>query len=352
MPAIGAPEYTQLIASTLQRIEPTLIDNIFTKHPTLDLLKKFTTSKTGRTLVMNVEAAEPEDTVVTDESGTFNTDVSGDFIGAVEYDWSKPYVGKTRQKWQVLQMNQGPEQLVDLAEKHIENMKKSHARRIVQGLHKMAGDVGAGEFFSLDQLISDAEYDLSEGITVGKVETHDGTTADTDSFWQATRYTSGRDSEDIRKAFRSMRNELLVNTNNDAEVSHVICGRNLFEELEDSFDDKVRYVDFGDGQTRFRAMYDGDIEVRLDPDAPADRAYFLDVSSWEFAHLNGNFMKVQPVQNIEGTLDFITPVASVFAFGVNERRKNGVLIRVEGTTPVPGIAKAAVAPKKAPKQAA
>lgn len=338
MPALGAPEYTQLIASTLQKIEPTLVDQIFTRHPTLDLLKSNAASYTGRTLVMNLELGESEDTVVTDESGTFSTDVSDDFIGAAEYDWSKPYVSKTRQQWQVLQMNQGKEALVNLAEAHIQNMMKSHQKRIVAGLHKLADDVNtATEFNSFDMLVSDAEYDAAEGFTVGKIPTWEAgspNVPDTDSPWQATRLTIPVDGvsggQEIRKAFRTVRNELLVRTLNDAEVTHVIAGRKVFEELEDSFDDKVRYVDFGSGQTRFRAIMDGDIEIRLDPDCPEDRAYFLDISSWKFGYLNGNMMKVQEPQFIPGTLDFITPAASVFAFGVNERRKNAVLIRTGG----------------------
>lgn len=329
MPALGAPEYTQLIASTLEKMEPTLVDNIFTEQPTLDLIKKNAQSYTGRSLVLNLELGESEDTVVTDESGTFANDVSDDFIGSAEFDWSMPYVSKTRQLWRVLQMNQGKEALVNLAEAHINNMMKSHQRRIVAGVFKTADTVGATEFNSLDMLVSDAAYDAAEGFTVGKIPTWEAGTPnvpDGDSVWQATRLTIA-DTVDIRKAFRTMRNELMVNTLGDAKVTHVIAGRDVFEELEDSFDDKVRYVDFSEGQTRFRAIYDGDIEVRLDPDCQPERAYFLDVSSLKFGYLNGNMMKVQTPQFIPNTLDFITPAASVFALGVNERRRNGLLIR-------------------------
>lgn len=337
MSALGAPEFTQLIASTLEKMEPQLIDNIFTEQPSLELLKKHATSYTGRSLVLNLELGESEDTVVTDESGTFATDVSADFIGSAEFDWSRPYVSKTRQKWQTLQMNQGKEALVNLAEAHINNMVKSHQKRLVQGLFKPAEDVGSGEFNSLDMLVSDAEYDAAEGFMVGKIPTWESgspNTPDNDSPWQATRLTIPVDGETggqtIRKAFRTMRNELMVNTLGDAKITHVIAGRLVFEELEDSFDEKVRYVDFSEGQTRFRAIYDGDIEVRLDPDCPEDRAYFLDVSSLRFGYLNGNLMKVQEAQFIPGTLDFITPAASVLALGTNERRRNGLLIRTGG----------------------
>lgn len=327
MAALGASEYTELVASTLEKIEADLVDQIFTRHPTLDMFKQYAKSYTGRKLVLNVEAAEDDNTTVTDASGTFSTAVSPDIIGAAEYDWSSPYVSKVRVQWANLQKNTGKEAIVDLLTAHIENVKKSHAKRIVTGIHKAAGAVGAGEFNSLDQLVGTH----ADTATVGGI-----TAADADHYWNATRLTipvaTEAGGQDIRKAFRTMRNELMVNTSNDARVTHIIAGRTVFEEYEDSFDDKVRYMlTSGDtGQGQFRVIMDGDIEVRLDPDCPEDRAYFLDVDSWRFGYLNGNFMKVQPAQTIQGTLDFVTPVASVLSVGVNQRRNQGLLIRTGG----------------------
>ena len=327
MAALGAAAYTELVATTLEKIEADLVDQIFTRHPTLDMLKQYAKSYTGRSMVLNVEAAEDDNTVVTDASGTFATTVSPDIVGAAEYNWSAPYVSKVRVQWADLQKNTGKEAIVDRLTAHIENVKKSHAKRIVQGIHKAAGAVGAGEFSSLDQIVGTH----ADTATVGGI-----TAADADHYWNATRLTIPVSTEaggqSIRKAFRTMRNELLVNTSNDATVTHIIAGRKVFEEYEDSFDDKVRYmVTTGDaGQGQFRIIMDGDIEVRLDPDCPEDRAYFLDVNSWRFGFLNGNFMKVQPAQTIVGTLDFVTPVASVLSVGVNQRRSNGLLIRTGG----------------------
>jgi len=327
MSALGAAQYTELVASTLEKIESQLVDQIFTRHPTLEMFKQYVKSSTGRSMVLNVEAAEDNNTVVTDESGTFALDRSPDIIGAAEYNWSSPYVSKVRIDWYTLQKNTGKEAIVNLLEAHLENVKKSHAKRIVQGLHKAAGDVGSGEFSSLDQIVGTH----ADTATVGGI-----TAANADHYWNATRLTIPVSTEaggqNIRKAFRTMRNELMVNTSNDAKVTHIIAGRKVFEEYEDSFDDKVRYtlISGTEGQGQFRVIMDGDIEVRLDPDCPEDRAYFLDVSSWRFGTLNGNFMKVQPAQTITGTLDFITPIASVLSVGVNQRRNQGLLTRTGG----------------------
>jgi len=326
MTALGASYYTELIASTLERIEPQLVDQVFTKHPTLDLFKQYVKSYSGRSMVMNLEAAEDDNTVVTDNSGTFALTKSPDIIGAAEYTWSQPYVSKVRLEWKTLQKNTGKEAIVDLLSAHLENVKKSHAKTIVAGLHKMGDEVNtATEFNSLDLVLGDSVTNP----TVGGI-----TATSSDHFWTATRLTVPVATEpgglEIRKAFRKMRNELLVRTSASAEVTHIIAGRKVFEEFEDSFDDKIRYVDFEKGQTRFRGIYDGDIEVRLDPDCPENRAYFLDASSWRFGTLNGNFMKAQPAQVITGTLDTITPLVSVLAVGTNQRRNQGVLIRTGG----------------------
>lgn len=326
MPALGAEQYTELIASTLEKIEADLVDQVFTRHPTLDLFKQYAKSYTGRNLVLNIEAAEDDNTVVTDRSGTFDLDKSPDIIGAAVYEWSRPYVSKVRVEWQTLQQNTGKEAIVNLLEAHVENVKKSHARRLVQGIHKPGDEVDtATEFNSLDLIVGNS----SVNPTTGGI-----TAADPDHYWNATRLTipvaDDPGGQSIRKAFRTVRNELAVRTSADADVTHIVAGRKVFEEFEDSFDDKIRYVDFERGQTRFRGIYDGDIEVRLDPDCPPDRAYFLDVNTWRFGFLNGNFMKVQPAQNIVGTLDFITPIASVLSVGTNQRRNNALLIRTGG----------------------
>ena len=331
MAALGAPQYTELIASTLEKIEANLVDQVFEKHPTLDILKKYAKPAGGRNLVLNIEAAEDDNTVLTDGSGTFALTKSPDIVGSAVFDWSSPYVSKIRVEWMKLQKNTGKEAIVNLLEAHVENVKKSHAKRLVAGLHKAAGDLTSGEYLSLDALVGDGASDLAAGVTVGGIVTNDEDedtpAAIADHFWQASRVTSSKGDETIRKGVRRLRNQITLNSGGYAEVSHIIAGLDVFEEYEDSFDDKVRYVDFDKGQTRFRAIWDGDIEVRLDPDCAADRAYFLDASALRFQNLNGNFMKVHPAQSIQGTFDFITPVASVLAIGTNARRNHGLLIR-------------------------
>jgi hypothetical protein len=72
--------------------------------------------------------------------------------------------------------------------------------------------------------------------------------------------------------------------------------------------------------------FDG-IPVRLDPDAPTNTAYFVNTDYLVARYLGGNFMKAMPAQQIVGTLDSVTPLASVLCFGTNNRRAHGKLNR-------------------------
>lgn len=324
MTTIGAAGWTELFAATLENRETDPVDQIFTRHPTLDLFKQYAKPASGRELVLYLEGAEDDNTVVTDKSGTFDLEFAPDLLGTAVFQWSAPYVSRVRLPWQDLQENRGKEQLVALLEFHMENVQKSHAKKIALGLHKAVP--ATGEFLSLNQIVSDT-------TTVGGID------PSSKDFWASTVLNISAVESDptyqpIRKAFRTMRNELNVNNKSGQNVTHIVAGRKIFEEFEDAFDDKVRYLisQERDGQTRFAAYMDGDIEVRLDPDCPEDRAYFLDVTTWRFMHLNDNFMKVHPSQVITGTFDIVTPVASVLCLATNQRRANGVLIRDYGAS--------------------
>lgn len=328
---LGADYYTEVFTATVEKFDPKrLIDQVLTRHPILEFFKKNAKSDTGRKLVVPLEAAEDSSTAITDASGTFNTGVSGDVIGAAEYEWSMPIVSKARVQWLELQKNSGAEKIVDLMQSHLKAAEKGQAKAIANYLHNRAGagELAAGQFTSIDQLTGDATYDADPaGDASEPAFTVGGIDASAHDYWQAVRNEIAADSgTDIRKAFRQMANDVFVGTGS-GEPNVIVCGRDVYDEYEDSFDDKVRYTSYGEGQTRFRQLMFEDMVVRLDPDCPPKRAYFLDTESIVFRYLNGNFMKVQPAQQIEGTFDFVTPIASVISIGVNERRRNGVLLR-------------------------
>ncbi len=152
-------------------------------------------------------------------------------------------------------------------------------------------------------------------------------------YWRSTRLTSSAAAEDIVAAFRRLTNEIYRASRK--RPTHVICGFTVYEQLEAYLAGnnsagfaRTLYNDpSGKAQTRFTGIQFGDLEVRLDPDCPDARAYFLNMPSLRFAYCAGEFMKSYPAQPLEGTLDTVVPLASTILFGVAERRANGLLIR-------------------------
>jgi hypothetical protein len=146
-------------------------------------------------------------------------------------------------------------------------------------------------------------------------------------YWTATEKTlTTAGGVDIRTAFRTISDDIYVASGERPNA--IIAGRNVFAEYENSFDSKIQYPGVaGTGETRFRQLdFDG-IPVRLDPDCPTNSAYFINTDYLVARYLGGNFMKAMPAQVITGTLDTVTPLASVLCVGTNNRRAHGKLNR-------------------------
>jgi len=146
------------------------------------------------------------------------------------------------------------------------------------------------------------------------------------SYWRATEKTILAASQDIITAFRTISDDIYVASGERPNA--IIAGRNVFSEYENSFDNKVTYnAPLGSADSRFRELAFDGIPVRLDPDAPVNTAYFVNTDYLVARYLGGNFMKAMPAQQITGTLDSVTPLASVLCFGTNNRRAHGKLNR-------------------------
>jgi len=337
--ALGAAYYSELVTTTLESIEKDkLVDQVLVRQPTLDLLKGEASSDSGRSLVLPLIGAEDGGTTFTDASGTFSTAVSGDIAGASEFDWASPLVSKVRLKFVDIQKNLGSKtQVFNLLKTHLEAAQRQHARVLASSLWASVSDFSAGEpvpfSLAVNSAAGDQDPSAETGGTIGAVpvQTYGGIDSAVNTFWVSPVTTSSAAAQTILQAFRGFERDLEDATSAMSKVSHIIAGRDVYEEYEDALDDKVRYVVDGgaskDAQTRFKDIYHGDVVVRYDPQAPADEALFLDIDSWRFRYLNDQFMKVQDTQQIQGTLDFVTPIASVISIGTNERRANGRLIR-------------------------
>lgn len=166
--ALGNAEFTQLFASSLQKYEKQLADNVILTHPTLELFKENAKSTTGRGLVIPVRAAALNGTSYSDDSGTHGTDVTNDLIGAAVFDWSKEVITPFRVKHREILQNSGPEQVINLVEEYVKGATASHQDFIVAEL--WANSTGSQEILSLRDLISPSDKKSdSTAITVGGI---------------------------------------------------------------------------------------------------------------------------------------------------------------------------------------
>ena len=413
--AITGGDFNELLSATVQKIEKTLVDQVMTAHPTLDLFKKNIKSATGTSVIIPVSAALGT-TSQADASGTFSYLVDSEVVASVKYDWASPLVSKVRVAWADLQQNSGPEAVVALAKAHLDSAIGGHAKYMAEHIHYSNAQIAAladtltsgafegGHFLSLDQLVnvgnpsaanatggvgkwSSASVALATAAVTSGTATVTITTPATDttglaegdkvyiagcgprfdgyrtiltkafatstttltfaspgvnvpslsptaarisnSPWNSVRKIApigtGANQLGIFEAFRAVSNDIFVASGK--RPTAIVCGRDVYDEYENTLDDQVRYTMMATAESRFQELKFDGMSVRLDPDAKPDRAFFLNEDALVARYLNSNFMKVMPAQVVTGTLDTVTPLASVVSFGTNERRANGMLVR-------------------------
>ena len=313
--ALGDNAFTQLFASTLQKYEKQLADNVLLTHPTLELFKENAKSYTGRGLVIPVRAATLAGTSYSDDSGTHGTSVSNDIVGAAVFEWSNEIITPFRVKHREILQNGGQEQVINLVEEYVKAATGSHQDFIVAEL--WAPSSSTGDLLSLQELVDDT-------VTVGGIDP----SAPGKEYWKATVKYIDPASKDILAAFRETVNAIYAVSRK--RPTHIVAGFDVYEEFEGYLQDKGRF-DFtksmASADTRFREiMFDG-VTVRLDPDAPVTHAYFLHAPALRFGYLAGEFMKAYPADRLEGKLDEVVPLASTLSVGTSERRAHAKLIR-------------------------
>ena len=329
MAALGDDFFVQTFTTTLQKYEKKLVDQVLLDHPVLELFKSNAKSYTGRGLVIPVRAADLSATGYSDDSGTHSTAVSADILGSAVYEWPKTIITPFRLKHNHILENKGPEQIVNLVEEYVKAASADHGNFITSQLYTLAPSYATGAVLPIDILFGNASSDAYyDGVNaawspVGGIDPNDAGK----SYWQASRFESSAAAEDIVAAFRRMTNDIYEASRK--RPTHVIVGRDIYEELEAYLVDKGQYqlLAGGTAQTRFNAIKFGELEVRLDPDCQDDRAYFINKDSLRFGYCAGEFMKAYPAQPLQGTLDTVVPLASRIVFAVAERRANGCLIR-------------------------
>lgn len=168
--ALGNAAFTQLFATTLQKYEQVLADNILLTHPTLELFKQESKSQTGRGLVIPIRSANLGATAYDTASGSggYSTNVSADTIGAAVYDWSNTVLTPFRVKHKDVLQNTGAEQVVNLVEEYVKGATADHQDFITSELWAVSSS--AGDILSLRELISGTDKkSTTSAITVGGI---------------------------------------------------------------------------------------------------------------------------------------------------------------------------------------
>ena len=152
--ALGNAAFTQLFATTLQKYEKVLADNVLLTHPTLELFKQEAKSQTGRGLVIPLRAANLGATAYDSATGSggYSTAVSADTIGAAVYDWSKTVLTPFRVKHSDILQNTGAEQVVNLVEEYVKGATADHQDFIVAEL--WATSSSTGDILALNELVA------------------------------------------------------------------------------------------------------------------------------------------------------------------------------------------------------
>jgi hypothetical protein len=152
--ALGNAAFTQLFATTLQKYEKVLADNVLLTHPTLELFKQEAKSQTGRGLVIPLRSARLGATAYDSASGSggYSTSVSTDTIGAAVFDWSKTVLTPFRVKHSDILQNTGPEQVVSLVEEYVKGATADHQDFIVGEL--WATSSSTGDILALNELVA------------------------------------------------------------------------------------------------------------------------------------------------------------------------------------------------------
>lgn len=306
------PAVTELIAATAAAMTTSeVVDNVLTMNPATELFKDSAKSYTGYALQANILGGTKSSTWATNDSVDYTSAVDGEIVGRVSYDWSKALITPTRLRYVDLAKNSGKEQIVDLAKTHLNAAYESTAAAINTQLHASStGSTGLETFATI----------IKATGTVGSID------QSTSTWWKSTvkTYTTGQ--ADIRKAFQSTINAILVA--GGKAPTHILAGLNIFEAAQTYVASKGQVQITGSNGAAdllFQTVVVDGVEVRLDSGLADDVAYLIHKPSLVCGYLDGNFAKVLEPKIVPGTADYDILTTSILAFGTTSRRDHARL---------------------------
>lgn len=310
----SSASYTELLASTREKlVTADLVDQVFRTRPSLELFREAAKSYTGESLQVNVVTAEHNISGWSDDNGTFATTATADIVRRAVYSWANPHIAPVRLPFTSLEKNGSPEAVFDLVTAHLAAAKNKVAKDLAAALHSKTVVSGSG-METLHTVIS-ADGSLG-GINPATV-----------TSWKSVEDVKDSDTVGILDAFREVLNDITVA--GGEKPTDILAGINIFSAYEKALEDKGRVIYAGENAKidgRFRELYYDGLRVVLDPDCAVDTAFFIHRPSLVCGYLNDNFIKVAQDQTITGTMETVTPIVTIPAFGTTARRNHGKLV--------------------------
>jgi hypothetical protein len=282
MASIYADNFDVLLTTTLDKVRPSLTDQISTENVLLAWLNsKSRITVDGGTVIRRPLIFAFNDTV-NSYSGYDLIDVTPqEGIGWAEYPW-KQHAGSVVISGEEVEKNDGSAQLISLLQAKMDQLKMS----VADDLNAMLFADGTGNS-SKDMLGLSAL--VSASGTVGEIASA------TYTWWVSRADATGIDLtifDGVRK-LNSMYNGLRINR---SKVDIEITTQAAYEAYEELALPNLRFNDLKMADLGFEAIAHKGAEVVFDPDCQSGRLYMLNSDRLEFVQKAGRWLDVTDFQ--------------------------------------------------------
>jgi len=307
--------FTEMVTTTLRNHPGQVYDNVSNNNALFARLRqrgKIKRINGGYEIVRNLDYAENSTFQWYDGYETLNVGQS-DVLSAAKYDWKQAAVNVVA-SGKELRMNNGREQIVDLAEARTTNAMRTMANQISNGIYSDGTGSDSKEIGGLDLLIQTDGNGVVGGID-----------ASSNAFW-ANQFKDGGTitTTNIKQSM----NELWLDTTRGADKTDLIVSSNeIFNTYWNSLQDLQRYASADEGAAGFTSLKFVTADVIHDGGSgiTANRMFFLNTDYLELVVHRDADMTVQD-DKVSFNQDAVAiPVLFMGNLCVSNRARQGVL---------------------------
>lgn len=315
------PNISQLLTTTLNNYKKEVTDNVLNFHPLLIKLNdagNVIRESGGVNFRQNLEYASNGTVQFQGEYDTFDT-TPQDVITAADFE-QKIISGTISISGKRMKQNAGKEQIVNLMDEQIKNLKNSLKNTIGTAIYSDGTGSGGQEIGGLQLLVAD---DPTTG-TVGGIDrsTPDGT------FFRNKLYNFSvesvtKSSTTIQSAMNSLYRRCQAQAGEQPDL--ITADDVNFGFFEDSLQTIQRISDSRLGKLGFDVLKYKGAEVYYDPECPANHMYFLNSNHLKLQHL-GDFLEEGEVTRPVNQDVYVLPVTGLMNLTIDNARVHGVMI--------------------------